>query len=249
MGPNNVPGWSNFPLLNFQIADRNFTVEGRGPQIGVLSVGDLLFNQVVEFHFGGSEAGNISISEYGAECTAEKLEQAGLERIGQEGHWVQGSNAPDGIFNGPVVHIGFSSSLEEEADNSIHAFAQFDTGLDDSVWNRTIIVNRPLLEMLQGLAKPPVPHSTAVITDCTGTERTQQVFLPQGNLRIENQEGHTIREVADYHILFQDAAPSCGGISGADGPAAQIGASYLREFGTTVFVGQRKEVWVASAQN
>ena len=40
---------------------------------------------------------------------------------------------------------------------------------------------------------------------------------------------------------------ACGGIGTLAEPAAQIGVSFLRAFGTTVFNPKREEIWIRPA--
>lgn len=247
MGPHTIPGWVGLPMLNFQIEDRDSEVAGHGPQIGVIAVGDLLFNQSVEFHFEDPGEQHVFISDWGAQCPASDLAAAGLERIDQTGHWAQGPQAPNGVFNGPVVYVSFEPRSGEGSPIG-RTFAQFDTGLDDAVWDRTIIINRPLLDLLKSSAQPPRLQDTSLIRDCKGDARTQEVYsYAARRLRIENEDGKVIRRVAKFTLIFQDAAGECGGISAHPQPAAQMGASFLREFGTAVFLGQRNEVWVSGS--
>lgn len=242
MGPHNIPGWASVERLDFQIVDRNLTVAGHGPQVGVITPGDLLFNQSVEFHFG--DAGQVVfVSDYGEACSPEQFAEAGMRLIDQTGHWENGEATPDGIFNGPVLHVAFETNSGEVTFG--RTFAQFDTGLDDQVWDRTIIVNRALLDELKSAEVGPVLQGRSTFLDCEGEDRMQEVYLhPNHSLRIEDGMGKLVHKVDAYTLLFQDSAGTCGGITAHNEPAAQLGASFLREFGTTAFVGQRKEVWV-----
>lgn len=245
MGPNTIPGWTNEQLLNFQVEDRNLTVAGHGDQIGVLGVGDLFFNQSLEFHYENPADQHVFISAWGADCPAALLSAAGLRRIGQEAHWRQGKDAPDGVHNGPVAYISFAAAGAAGASLGISTFAQIDTGLDDSVWPNTVIINRALLDRLNASGTPPVLRNSAEIVDCKGNRLRQEVYaLPGHVVRIEDEAGRQLRSVEQFNLIFQAAAPGCHGISEYAQPAAQLGASFLREFGTTVFLGQRSEVWL-----
>ncbi|HLL02352.1 MAG TPA: hypothetical protein VK539_17345 [Myxococcaceae bacterium] len=245
MGPHTVPGWTKVQMLSFQVDDRNLTVAGHGEQVGVLGVGDLLFNQSAEFHYEDPADQHVVISDFGANCPTAALTAAGLRRIGQQGHWQQGNQAPNGVHNGPVAYVSFAAADAAGTPLGIRTFAQIDTGLDDTVWPRTIIINRPLLDRLKASRTPPVLRDSAEIKDCKGNKQRQEVYILPGHVvRIEDESGAQLRRVAQFHLLFQSAAPGCHGISGHAQPAAQLGASFLREFGTTIFLGQRSEVWM-----
>lgn len=245
LGPHNIPGWTSIPKLNFQVTDRNITVPGRGPQIGVLSHGDLFFNQSLEFHYDDPADEHVIISAFGADCSGDALEAAGFKRIRQEGHWAAGGVAPNGVHNGPVAYIRFVQGGATDAATSVRTFAQLDTGLDDLAAPFTIVVNQALLAQLNSSAVRPVRLASIDIIDCMGSGQRQDVYSLPGHLvRIEDESGRTIHVVPNFHLVHSVAGEGCHGISEFDKPAAQLSASFLRDFGTTIFMGQTKEVWI-----
>lgn len=245
MGPHNIPGWSSVPMLNFQVADRNITVPGRGKQIGVLGIGDLFFNQSLEFHYENPDDQYVVIGAFGGACPKAPLEDAGFHLIAQQGHWAQGTKAPDGVHNGPVAYINIVPAGGAEVSVGVRTFAQIDTGLDDLVWPFTIVINQPLLESPKSSNSSMVLENSTQIIDCQGRTQRQDVYsLPGHSVRIEDGEGDLVQRVSKFYLVLSAAGEGCHGISEYRAPAAQLGASFLRSFGTTIFVGQRNEVWI-----
>jgi hypothetical protein len=73
---------------------------------------------------------------------------------------------------------------------------------------------------------------------CEGRERRPVYRVEDLPLAIENEQGKPIVETEDSHLIVKPAN-ACGGIADLPEPAAQLGASFLRLFGTVIFDPKR----------
>jgi hypothetical protein len=235
-----LPGWSTTPVT-LRMFDRNVYLPDQRQQHGVVGV-DLIESQNVELNYDSADKRYATISLYNAACDTSKFSAAGFVKIGQAGHWAKGGVAPDGIHNGPVAYF---SLVDGKGVATKLFWAQLDTGYEDSLLAYSIDINRALFASLQssGIALKEGPSME--VTGCDGKSHSRRTFTaPAQALRVQSDTGEVVTQLKSFHLLLKDQAESCGGISTASAPAGQFGASFLKAFGTTIFVGSIKEVWV-----
>jgi hypothetical protein len=136
--------------------------------------------------------------------------------------------------NVPVVFL----SLGE-----VHIWAQIDTGYDDAVYAHSVDINEALFQRLttQGMT---LDHLADInVSTCEGSESRHVYTVKDLSLVIETDDSIPIMRVGTFYLILKPAN-GCGGIGTMSIPAAQLGASFLQTFGTTVFDPQFGTVWL-----
>jgi hypothetical protein len=159
----------------------------------------------------------------------------------------------------PVDQAGFFASDPAKVDprrpdvpvvflrlGDVRAFAQIDTGYDDTAYAHSVDINQALFERLveSGIKLDRVGDSD--VWTCDGHERWPRYRLKDRPLMIENERGMPIVQTDDFHLIVK-RANGCGGIAEMAEPAAQLGASFLSLFGTVVFDPKNATVWLDGA--
>lgn len=238
-----LPGWATAPVT-LRIFDRNLYLTDGRQQHGVIGV-DLIERQNVELHYEQAGKRYAVISAYNASCDTSQLKSKKFIKLGQAGHWAHGGVAADGIHNGPVAYFALS---DEKGTVTKTFWAQIDTGYEDSLLTHSIDINKALLDALQSVGAPLVEGPSVQVKGCDGSARMRRTFVAPGRtLRVKSDTGEEVVQLKSFHLVLKDKAEGCGGISAAPEPAGQMGASFLEAFGTTVFMGSTKEVWIRPA--
>jgi hypothetical protein len=239
-----LPGWATVPIT-LRIFDRNVYLSDKRQQYGVIGV-DLIERQNVELHYEQADKRYVVVSAYNAGCDTTQLKSKGFVKISQAGHWAQGGVAPDGIHNGPVAYFALA---DEKGGVTKTYWAQIDTGYEDSLLVHSIEINKLLLDALQASGTPLVEGQRVQVTGCDKAVHMRRTFTAPGRtLRVRNEADEEVVQLKAFHLLLKEPAEGCGGISTATAPAGQMGASFLKAFGTTIFMGSTKEVWIRPAK-
>ncbi len=156
----------------------------------------------------------------------------------------------------PVDQTGFFASDPAKIDprrpdvpvvflrlGDVRAFAQIDTGYDDLAYGRSVDINQALFERLVQSGIKLDRAGDSDVWTCDGHERWPRYRLKDRPLTIENEHGMPIVQTDDFHLIVK-RANGCGGIAEMAEPAAQLGASFLRLFGTVVFDPKNATVWL-----
>ena len=214
----------------FHLARYDMLLQPKGGQFGVIA-GDLLSRLTVQLTPDAIVIG-------GEPCQAETLAALGLTPIAQTGFF---SSDPSKIEahrpNVPVVFLRFGE---------VRAFAQIDTGYEDLAHGRSVDINQALFERLveSGIRLDQV--SDVDLWTCEGRARWPVYRLQDQKLVIENEQGKPVAQTDDFHLVLK-RPNGCGGIAEMAEPAAQLGASFLRLFGTVVFDPKNTTVWLDGA--
>jgi hypothetical protein len=125
----------------------------------------------------------------------------------------------------------------------MRTWAQIDTGYEDFVYAHSIDINQAFFEQLLKSNMRLNHIGNAEILTCEGWE-TRQVYTPHDvPLVIETDKGTPVLRVSAFYLILKPPN-GCGGIAALATPAAQLGASFLRTFGTVVFDPASETVWV-----
>ncbi|PNG27090.1 hypothetical protein [Methylocella silvestris] len=225
---------SNFSLPSFSRGRfkpgsfERLSLQPEGGQLGVVGT-DFLARLSAQF---SGEAAFLGPEP----CPASALAAKGLKPIAQAGFFSwDPSRLPAGRPNVPVVFLDFGDGAPISA--------QIDTGYDDVKYLHSVDINRPLFDQItaSGAAMELVAQTT--VTTCSGAEPRSVYRLKDRPLVIESEAGAPIRRIADFYLTVK-APNNCGGIATMATPAAQLGASFLKSFGTIVFDPKSETVWI-----
>jgi hypothetical protein len=229
-------GWLRFSFPT--LSGGNFTAEnmsmyrappgGRQARIGT----DILNRRMLEFHYETAPAYAL-IS--GAACDPGTLRSAGFVAIGLPGYYATDPNhlAADKP-NVPVIGLRIGD---------VDAPAQIDTGFADEVHPGTVQVNTALLELLRarGVAMTKLPAGSSL--GCAGRFDTELWQVSQASVVDVAGGGETVGPWPPP-VLEVKRDHGCGGIETFGEPWAQLGASWLGRWRTTVIDGPGEQVWV-----
>jgi hypothetical protein len=199
-------------------------------QLGVIGA-DLLSRLTVELTPGAVVLGAEA-------CRPQALIARGFTPVDQAGFFASDpAKINPGRPDVPVVFLRLGD---------VRAFAQIDTGYDDTAFAHSVDINQTLFERLveSGIKLDRVGDSD--VWTCDGHERWPRYRLEDRPLAIENEQGKPIVQTDDFHLIVK-RANGCGGIADMTEPAAQLGASFLRLFGTVVFDPKNATVWLDGA--
>jgi hypothetical protein len=223
----------------FTAADlRSFSNPGGG-ELGVVGT-DLLSRLSIEFHYEQSHP-FAAFAEKA--CDEAILQRADFVGVGLKGYYhAEWSQLKPGMPNVPVIGLRIGQ---------ITFPAQVDTGLGD-VPKGTVQVNAAVMRTLRaaGIKMHPVPNDVVTLT-CSGRTNFERRQTEHQELAVVTPGG---KIVATYPppLLELKSDNGCGGISRYAEPFAQIGASWLSRWGTSVFQGSgygvSSTVWIASTR-
>jgi hypothetical protein len=124
----------------------------------------------------------------------------------------------------------------------VKTWAQIDTGYDDDLYPHSLDINQALYDELVARGVTLTRQGFVTVKICAGVER-RPVYSSRQALAITDQTGAPITETTRYTLIAKHANP-CGGIGARVTPGAQLGASFLRLFGSIVFDPQAERVWI-----
>ena len=162
------------------------------------------------------------------------LSSAGLTEIGRPGFY--GANVGDRLpesANVPVVGLAIGP---------IRVPAQLDTGFDDDRDPGIVQGNAALLVALreQGVAMHAEP--ARLTHGCDGARPYPRWRIEKAALSVLSADGAPAKTYPSPLLEIKDDV-SCGGIAAFSAPFAQIGASWLRRWRTTILDGPGGALW------
>jgi hypothetical protein len=230
---------STFPTItggSFAAFDWSRAPAPPGGLAGVIGT-DFLSLRVAEFHYDASEP-YLGVSE--ERCASRQFEDAGFTSISQGGFY---SSDPARLranaLNIPVVFIRVGSVI---------APAQIDSGFSETSSVRGVVqINEALLAALRnaGIAMVPFTEIRFSVTDCRGNAFVPALWQVKGApLQITTREGKAVFEYGELLLEVKPTPTACGGIATSPQPMGQIGAEYLRRWGTFVLDPFNERVWL-----
>ena len=215
---------------DFRLRHYNLDSEPEGRQIGV--IGTELLSQV------SVQLTHDAVFVSAQPCSPDVLRNHGLVAINQSLYFAADRGAFD-LPNVPVVFLRFGE---------LRAFAQIDTGYDDTVYAHSIDINEPLFESLVS-SDAQLHHIADIgIATCEGHEIRRVYALASQSLIIETDQAVPIRSIENFHLIVKPTS-GCGGIGSMQQPAAQLGASFLRDFATIIFDPFSRQVWMDGSRS
>lgn len=175
-------------------------------------------------------------------CSDEKLKEFGFEKVSTLGYYSNDlSNLTFNKPNIPTIPIKIAG---------VEAVAQIDPGFDDYLSPNAININQAYYNKIinSGIRLIPNIEKDNVLTTCTNSKEQVKAYkLPQGRtFEITGVNDKSV--VIDSTVnIFLKKTPAdskiCGGIGTWDIPAAQLGASFLRDAKQVIFDPFKSVVW------
>jgi hypothetical protein len=221
----------SFEKGDFRLARYDPPVQGRRRQLGVIGTD---FLSLLTAQFSGSA---LFLGD--RPCDLDALRARGLVPVSQAGFF--SSDPPtigDGLPNVPVVYLRLGE---------VRAWAQIDTGYADTVYPLSVDINEALYDRLNESGARLERLPDIGVWTCEGRESRRVYAVRDQALAIENEQARPILETESFALIVKPAN-GCGGIGAMSTPAAQLGASFLKLFGTIVFDPKSATVWLAGAE-
>jgi hypothetical protein len=206
-----------------------------GGQLG--SVGtDFLSLQSIEFYY--EQPRPFAVLSRKA-CNPTLLRDSGFAAVGVPGYYeADPAGLKRGMPNVPVIGLRIGTV----------AFpAQVDTGYGDDPQG-AVQLNGALMRILRAAGIPMRARLSDVVTvGCSGTYAYERWQVDHDELSIIAPEGDVVVSYPPPLLEVKTDA-HCGGIAAFAEPFAQIGASWLSRWGTSVFDGLTSAVWIPAAR-
>jgi hypothetical protein len=230
---------STFPTITggaFAVFDWSNAPAPPGGLAGVIGT-DFLSLRIAEFRYDAN-APSLEVSE--ERCLAQQFEDAGFTSIAQDGYYSsEPARLRPNTLNIPIVFIRVGSVI---------APAQIDSGFSETGSVRGVVqINEALFAALRnaGVAMIPFTEIGFSITDCRGNVFVPALWQVRGApLQITTHEGKALRQYEDLLLEVKPTPTACGGIATSPEPMGQIGAEYLRRWGTFVLDPFNERVWL-----
>lgn len=211
----------------FRLARYDQPVQTATRQLGVIGT-DFLSLLTAQF-----SASSVYLGDH--PCEAKALGARGLVPVSQSGFFSSDlSTIKSGLANVPIVYLSLGG---------VRAWAQIDTGYADTVYPRSVDINEALYDRLAGSGVRLERLRDLGVWTCEGRESRRVYAVRDSALRIENEQARPIVQTDSFTLIVKPAN-SCGGIATMGEPAAQLGASFLKLFGTIVFDPKSATVWL-----
>jgi len=219
----------------------------RGGFAGAIGT-DVLSTRTVEFHYDATPPYLVLSTQ---PCEPQLFEGAGFVAIAQQGYgasdawraWVASRVAPDAEIarrsNLPIIYARIGGVV---------APFWLDTGLGDRTARQlTLHVNGTILARLRE-DKVSMKRAGAVISsDCQGNRARDEIWqVDDAPIVFTTEEGRTLF-AHDGPLLQLRGKTPCGTIGNWEEPLGAVGTLFLPRWGTVVFDGPNKRVWVRRA--
>jgi hypothetical protein len=216
-----------FERGDFRLARYGAPARNGSARLGVIGT-DFLSLLTVQFTRGAVTLGPKP-------CEAKTLRARGFIPVAETGFFSSDlSTIGDGLANVPVAYLRLGK---------VRAWAQIDTGYADAVIPHSVDINEALYDRLVASGARLERAADVGVLTCEGRESRRVYAVKDRALAIENERGEPIVETDSFHLIVKKAN-GCGGIGAMTTPAAQLGASFLKLFGSIVFDPKSATVWV-----
>jgi hypothetical protein len=244
-----LPGASPGPLrLPVVAGGRHRT--GVGSPLGTLGT-DVLSRLSVEFHLEVASDPHVIISN--PACGSTTPREAGFVRTEQSNFF---SSHPDthtsGLPNVPVLSVELEERLTDrnqprlpDPRRTARRWAQLDTGYSDTVWPNSVDINEAYLDELRASVPSLALAGLVPVSGCGREDTLREVYVAPGwRLNVVPDSPQRPIPFSSIYLVVKPRVTACGGIGPMSVPAAQLGSSFLRAFGTTVLLPDRSELWI-----
>jgi hypothetical protein len=217
----------SFERGNFLLVDADAPSRSGGRRLGVIGTD---FMSLLSAQFSG---GAVYLGD--RPCEAKALRARGLVPVSEKGFFSSDpSTIGAGLANVPIVYLRVGE---------VRAWAQIDTGYADTVIPHSVDINEALYDRLVASGVRLERAADIGVLTCEGHESRRTYAVRDNALAIENERGQPIVETDSFRLIVK-RANGCGGIGALTTPAAQLGASFLKLFGTIVLDPKSATVWL-----
>lgn len=244
---------SGFGILGVPAGPHPYAVAEGGPDRPGLgtpqgTIGtDLLGNVTTEFHFERANDAHLVVRD--AACDPPAALRDGFMRIGQGGFFGAISSRR---LNVPVVFIELEERSTDRDRPRLAAprrggrtWAQLDSGYADALWPYSVDINEAYLAQVRELAPSLTRVGLVTVAGCGREDSLREVYVAPGwRLDVVGDDPASRIPFNGFYFIVKPRRTECGGIGPMDEPAAQLGSSFLRAFGTTILVPSRAELWI-----
>jgi hypothetical protein len=228
----------SLPLVQggiFTAADLRSVSAPLGGPLGTVGT-DFLSLRSIEFHYEQSQP-FVALGRKA--CDQATLRRAGFVAVSLPGYYEADlSRLKSGMPNVPVIGLRIGQ---------VTFPAQVDTGYGD-LPQGVVQVNAALMRILRATGMPVHSLPSDIVTvGCSGIYTYERWQIEHEGLSIVTPGGHI---VASYPppLLEVKTDAHCSGISTFVEPFAQIGASWLSRWGTSVFDGLSSAIWILAGR-
>lgn len=223
---------------------------GVGSPLGTLGT-DILKTVTTEIHL--EDAADPHVVFLDPSCDGAVPARERYARFGQANFF---SSHPEAhVSNLPNVPVVFVELEERSTDRqrlrlpepkrSPRTWAQVDTGYDDTYWPYAVDINEAYLAQLKDAVPSLTLAGLVPVSGCGREDTLRDVYVAPGwRLNIVPDIPQRPIPFDSFHLIVKPRSTGCGGIGPMPMPAAQLGASFLRAFGTTILAPTRAEMWV-----
>lgn len=224
-------------------------------EAGILGT-DFFSLLTLTFDYGASEIRN---APRGTLCSDAALEEAGFASLSVEGFYsndlsrlrplrdvVMDASSGITVANVPTVPIRVAG---------VDAFAQLDTGFDDTLVPNTVNVNVAFFDAIMAADATALMRDAgndlALSTCVVGVTENVSAYRLEEALELIGEDGTSVRDLAGVRVFVKNtpaAARRCGGIGTWSVPAAQVAASLHVALGQIVVDPFTSRVWVPTAR-
>ncbi|MBV8837070.1 MAG: hypothetical protein JO000_11060 [Alphaproteobacteria bacterium] len=206
---------------------------------------DILSTRTVEFHYEAPRPYLVLSTQL---CDPQLFEDAGFVAIAQQGYgasdawrtWVASRVAPETEIarrsNLPIIYARIGAVI---------APFWLDTGLGDRTARQlTLHVNGAILSQLRDADVAMRRAGSVISSDCQGHRTSNALFrVDDAPIVFTTAEGKTLFAY-DVPLLQLRGKTPCGTIGNWGEPIGTVGTLFLPRWGTVVFDGPNKRVWV-----
>ena len=181
-------------------------------------------------------------------CSFGELSDAGLVALSTQGYY---SNIAPTVMNSYNVRVPNVPTVPVKIGSETF-MAQVDSGYNDYKYPFSININTALKKALDaaGVQLIAVPELNSTLSTCVPGVRDQVTAFRLGAdtfFTFLDVGGNSINQFKEVNLFLKttpEEAKICGGISTWDKPAAQLGASFLKDAGFVIFDPLNGLVWI-----
>lgn len=190
------------------------------------------------------ENGTIFRNNQATICSDSILKSKGFKPVSSAGYFSNNLNKLNNNCtpNVPTVPIKIGKST---------AVAQIDPGFDDRLYKHSVNINQAFYNSIIscGVKLKAIPEANFTLTTCVEgiNENVKAYKVADGtSFEIIGLDGESVFITSDYHLFLKESplsAKPCGGIGTWQIPAAQFGASFLKDSKQIIFNPFNSTVW------